>query len=209
MYWTREKKVLHVGCGPRAKSKLHAAFSQRNWREIRIDIDEKVQPDIVGSMVDIRDSVKDGTYDAIWSSHNIEHLSTHEVPLALSEFRRALRPDGFALITCPDVTAIARLIIKGRFEEPIYQSAAGPISAVDMLWGHTHSIALGSHFMAHRTGFTVDSLGKLLMRANFDEAWVFPGGGYDLWAVALMEETQRDVLRDLLARSGLHLPIEP
>ena len=36
--------------------------------------------------------------DAILSSQNIEHLYPHEVALALKEFLRVLRPDGFAVI---------------------------------------------------------------------------------------------------------------
>ena len=41
--------------------------------------------------------------DAVFSSHNIEHLYPHEVPLALKEFMRVLKPDGFVLMTCPDL----------------------------------------------------------------------------------------------------------
>lgn len=208
MNFTREKKVLHVGCGPRSEEKLHAAFRQDGWREVRLDIDEKVEPDLVGSMVDMRDKVEDRAYDAVWSSHNIEHLWTHETALALGEFLRVLRPDGFALITCPDVAAIAQLIVDGRFDEMIYQSPAGPISAVDMLWGHTRSIAAGNHFMAHRTGFTAPSLGRQLIDCGFDEAWVFAGPAFDLWAVGLGEEAERDVVRSHLERSGVRFPEE-
>jgi ubiquinone/menaquinone biosynthesis C-methylase UbiE len=44
-------------------------------------------------------AVADASVDAIFSSHNIEHLYPHEVPVALGEFLRVLKPDGFAIIT--------------------------------------------------------------------------------------------------------------
>jgi len=208
MNFIREKKVLHVGCGPKAADKLHPAFRQDGWREVRFDIDEQVEPEIVGSMVDMREKVEDRAFDAIWSSHNIEHLHVHETALALREFRRVLRPDGFALINCPDVAAIAQLIVDGRFDETIYQSPAGPITVVDMLWGHGRSIADGNHFMAHRTGFTAESLGRRLIDCGFDEAWVFRGPAIDLWAVALGAEAERDEVRIHLERSGVRFPQE-
>jgi predicted SAM-dependent methyltransferase len=38
-----------------------------------------------------------GSVDAVVSSHNMEHLYPHEVPLALAEFVRVLKPDWRAL----------------------------------------------------------------------------------------------------------------
>ena len=86
----------------------------------------------------MRDIVPDQVVDAVWACHILEHLYAHEAPLALAEFRKILRPDGFALINCPDVAAIARLIIDDQFDKPAYMSAAGPITALDMLWGHSN-----------------------------------------------------------------------
>ena len=48
-------------------------------------------------------SVSSESLDAVFSSHNIENLYPHEVPVALSEFLRVLKPDGFVVITCPDL----------------------------------------------------------------------------------------------------------
>ena len=202
------RRVLHVGCGLRKSGQLHHVFNASGWIEIRLDIDEKVEPDIVSSMVDLRDTVVDGSCDAIWSSHNLEHLYPHEAPRALAEFRRVLRCDGFALITCPDVVAIAQLIVDGTFDEPAYHVSAGPISPRDMLWGDARAIARGNVFMAHHTGFTCASLGRSLIDAGFAEAWAFSGTAYDLWAVALMDETDRGLLRRQLAVAGLMFPEE-
>ena len=40
-------------------------------------------------------AVEDAYVDAVFSSHNIEHLYAHEVAEALSEFKRVLNEDGF------------------------------------------------------------------------------------------------------------------
>ena len=47
------RTVLHVGCGTYAPEKLHSAFHSPGWTELRLDIDEGVQPDIVASMTDM------------------------------------------------------------------------------------------------------------------------------------------------------------
>lgn len=195
------KIVLHVGCGQRRT--IHPAFQGAGWRETRLDIDARVKPDVVASMVDMRAAVADGAVDAIWSSHNIEHLYAHEAQLALAEFRRVLRPDGFVLITCPDVVAIAELIVDGKFDQPVYSSPAGPISPSDMLWGHQGAIAAGNVFMAHRMGFSRESLGYALANAGFAEAWCCRGDGFDLWAVGFMRGADRVGIHRALAEAGL------
>jgi predicted SAM-dependent methyltransferase len=203
MNTSSQRLVLHVGCGPRRASKLHPAFQDAGWSEIRLDIDARVEPDVVASMVDMRAAVADGGVDAIWSSHNIEHLHAHEARQALAEFRRVLRPDGFALITCPDVVAIAQLIVDGRFDQPVYNSPAGPISPLDMLWGHRSAIAAGNAHMAHRMGFSRESLGYALAEAGFAEAWCYRGDGYDLWAVGFMRGADRVAIHRNLEKAGL------
>ena len=74
-----------------------------------MDIDAGNEPDIVGSMLDMA-AVHSGSVDAIYSAHNIEHVYTHEVPVVLKEFLRVLKPDGFLVITCPDLQAAAQMI---------------------------------------------------------------------------------------------------
>jgi len=95
-------RFLHVGCGPKSKDRTTRAFNTTEWEEVRLDIDQSVKPDIIGTMTDMS-SVQSASMDAIFSSHNIEHLYPHEVALALSEFKRVLKPDGFLVVTCPDL----------------------------------------------------------------------------------------------------------
>ena len=107
MRGNKSKTFLHVGCGQLRKDKTTREFSKPDWRELRLDIDASVNPDFVGTMTDMSD-VSSSSVDAIYSSHNIEHLYVHEVPLALSEFKRVLKKNGLVVITCPDLQEVAR-----------------------------------------------------------------------------------------------------
>ncbi|WP_427026422.1 class I SAM-dependent methyltransferase (plasmid) [Aureimonas ureilytica] len=197
---TRFRHVLNVGSGPAHPGKLHAAFHTPLWREVRLDVEPKVQPDILSSMVDMRASVPDASFDAVWSSHNLEHLSAHEVPLALAEFARVLTPDGFALVTCPDVEEVARFILERGIEEVAYPSAAGPVTPIDMLWGHRASIEAGYGFMAHRTGFTLSSLARQVLDSGFAEVRL-SRSRFALWALCLKPGCRLESLSADFART--------
>lgn len=41
------KTFLHVGCGPARKEQTVRGFNTPEWAELRFDIDESVNPDIV------------------------------------------------------------------------------------------------------------------------------------------------------------------
>ena len=146
-------KFVHVGCGLKTKKQTTRAFATRDWQEIRYDIDESVKPDIVGTMTDMS-AVDDEYCDAVFSSHNIEHLYPHDVPVALGEFLRILKPQGIAVITCPDLQSVCELVAQDKLTDTAYQSPAGPIAPIDILYGYRRSMAQGNLFMAHRCGFT-------------------------------------------------------
>jgi len=178
------RTVLHVGCGMADPRKLPPAFFEPgSWQEVRLDIDPGVAPDIIATITDMH-AVADASVDAVWSAHNVEHLFAHEVPLALAEFRRVLRPEGFALITVPDLQRAAELVAQDQLAEPAYVSPAGPIAPLDMLYGHGAAIAAGNHFMAHRTGFTARTLDAALRHAGFGTVRVIRDNAFALWATA-------------------------
>jgi SAM-dependent methyltransferase len=194
------RRLLHVGCGTAGRDRLPSFFHSREWNEIRYDIDPDTRPDVIGTITDIG-AIGSETIDAVWSSHNLEHVNSFEVPVALGEFYRVLRPDGFALITVPDLKAVARVIADASLTDAIYVSPAGPIAPLDVVFGHQASLKAGHGFMAHRTGFTATSLGNALISAGFSEVRVHEGTRWDLWAVATMPETDHsifDQLADLL-----------
>lgn len=177
------KTLLHVGCGSGTIKQTTAAFNDGPWQETRFDINHKNKPDIVGSMTDMS-AVPSTTIDAIFSSHNIEHLYPHEVQTALSEFHRVLGPQGFCVITCPDIQSVCTLVAQDKLLDPAYISPAGPIAPIDILFGHRLSMAQGNLFMAHRTGFTEKTLIATLQEAGFmTVASIKRPQHFDLWAL--------------------------
>jgi SAM-dependent methyltransferase len=175
--------VLHVGCGAPDGQSLHQRFRGPQWREIRLDLDPSVQPDVIASITDML-PIADRSVDAVWSSHNLEHLSAHEVPVALAEFLRVLKPAGLALITLPDLQQVAEFIVADKLEDVAYESPAGPITPLDCVYGLGRAIAGGHPLMAHRTGFTEKTLRKHLERAGFGRVQI-SFSPFALWAEAV------------------------
>ena len=187
---------LHVGCGHKRKDRTTAGFS--DWKELRFDIDESVLPDLVGTMTDMS-SVASESVNAVFSSHNIEHLYPHEVPKALAEFVRVLSDDGFAVITCPDIQSVCALIAQDKLTEPAYTSPAGPISPLDILYGHRASVAQGNLYMAHRCGFTERVLTGTLKTAGFASVASLKRGApfFDLWALASKSPRSEEEIKSM------------
>ncbi len=157
---TGKKLVLHVGCGDLEKgSGLHAHFKNDDWVELRLDIEPKVKPDVVS---DIRDMgvIANNSVDAIWSSHNIEHVFPHEVAQTLSEFYRVLKVGGMMLIATPDMQSVCEEVSKQGLESVLYRSPAGPITPLDIMYGHIASIERGAIYMAHKGAFTAVTIGR-------------------------------------------------
>ena len=179
------KTFLHVGCGSSHKDRTTAGFNTTEWQELRFDIDQSVSPDLVGTMTDMS-SVQTESVDAIYSSHNIEHLYPHEVPLALTEFKRVLKPNGIAVIACPDLQSVCALIADDKLTDVAYTSPSGPIAPLDILYGHRPSMASGNLYMAHRCGFTEKVLRGTLQAAGFATIASRKRGSpvFDLLAVA-------------------------
>jgi SAM-dependent methyltransferase len=198
-------RFLHVGCGPKRKNNTTPGCNRPEWEEIRLDINEAARPDIVGTMVDMS-AVPDDAVDAIYSSHNIEHVFAHEVPAVLREFRRVLKPDGFAVITCPDLQSLAKLVVEDRLTEPAYQSLSGPISVLDCLYGFGPSIARGEVYMAHKTGFTRRSLDQSLSGAGFASiATMQRAAAFELWAIAAKARQPPERMQALVRA---HFPLQ-
>ncbi|MCX6969330.1 MAG: methyltransferase domain-containing protein [Verrucomicrobia bacterium] len=194
------KTLLHVGCGTKRKDRTTPGFNSEEWNELRIDIDPAVQPDITGTITDMS-AVTDTSVDALFSSHNVEHLYPHEVPVAFAEFKRVLKPDGFAVITCPDLQSVAALVAEDKLTIPAYQSPAGPIAPLDMIFGHRASVASGNTFMAHHCGFTQKVLSATLQVAGFTSlaAKRRPHPHYDLWVLATVSPSDEVQLKELAA----------
>lgn len=186
------KKVLHVGCGSATIRKMTSGF-QQGWKEVRFDINPNVNPDIVGTITDMV-AVPSESVDAVYSSHNVEHVHWFQVGPMLREFWRVLRPDGFLVVTCPNIQAVAEQVAKGNLTDPLYVSPIGPISAMDIMFGHVASIKRGEEYMAHRCAFTRETLIGALEEAGFPTIGS-SRRGYDLWALASKVKMREDKMR--------------
>ena len=197
--------LLHIGCGPKRKDKTTKGFNTPKWTEIRLDIDPSVSPDVTGTMTDMS-AVASESVDAIFSSHNIEHLYPHEVSVALKEFLRVLKPEGFAVITCPDLQSVCALVAEDKLTDAAYTSPAGPIAPLDILYGHRPQMAEGNLYMAHRCGFTQKVLDGTLRSCGFQTVASMARGRapfFDLWALASKSARSEDAMRAL---AGEHFP---
>jgi predicted SAM-dependent methyltransferase len=197
------KRLLNAGSGPGSAPRIARMISAQGWEEVRFDIDPDVRPDVVGSILDLGSSFESQSFNAIWSSHVLEHLYAHETFPTLRQFHRILKPDGFALIMTPDIDAVARFIVDHGIATIAYNSAAGPIRPLDMLYGHSRAIEEGHVHMAHRTGFTAERLGNLLLMAGFPNVSVTTEN-FEVCALALMPGADGAAIQQTLLETGFN-----
>ena len=191
----QHKVLVNLGSGPKNLSRLPAMFAE--WREFRVDVDPAALPDLVADITDLS-AINNGSADAVWSAHCIEHLYHHQVTKALEEARRILADDGFLCVIVPDLQAIAGYLETDRLLDPVYQSAAGPVTAHDMLFGFGPDLASGHPTMAHNCGFTAGVLLQKLREARFAEMILRRRPTHELaavaWKRAVADNAQREAL---------------
>ncbi len=192
------RTLLHVGCGPKYKQQTTAGFDSDDWSEIRLDVDATVKPDVLGSMTDMS-TVASESVDAVFSSHNIEHLYPHEVPVALAEIVRVLKPDGFLVVVCPDLQAAAKLIAEDRMFETAYESPAGPVTPFDMVYSHRSYTHRDKPHQAHHCGFSKSTLQATLLANGFKTAGAL-SSGWQLHAIASKQLLNNEELQALAAQ---------
>ena len=131
------------------------------WREsgyvcVTLDIDPDTKPNIVGSMTDLG-MIADGRYDVVYCSHALEHLYPHEVPRALAEFHRVLKPGGKAVILVPDLEDVPATdaVLPGS-----------SLCGLHLYYGDASLIEAHPH-MAHHSGFVTATLRAAMEAAGF------------------------------------------
>jgi SAM-dependent methyltransferase len=97
---------------------------------------------------------EDNSVDAIFTSHALEHVGKNDVPRALREWRRVLKPGCRAIIQVPDLEWCVRHWLAHQ----------GPYGAwsLDIIFGNQNHE--GEY---HKTGFTELTLFSLLRQAGF------------------------------------------
>ena len=192
------KTFLNVGCGPKDESQIKG-FDIDDWREIRFDIDENVNPDIVGTLTDMK-LVKTGSVDAVYSAYNIDHIYPHEVPIAFKEFHRVLNDDGIVFIKCPDIQTVCEAIVQDKFLEPFYELPGGyNIYPIDILFGNRYEIASGNEYMTKKCGFTYSVLDRMFSEAGFKARYGgrIPFNGGELALVAFKQKKSEEEIKKI------------
>ncbi|MBW4447781.1 MAG: glycosyltransferase [Spirirestis rafaelensis WJT71-NPBG6] len=133
---------LHLGCGI-------------NIKEGYFNIDQHVSAPSIIKMDIFNLSIDDDVVDEIFTEHMLEHLSKYEVPLALKEWARVLKPDAKLIMNLPNLEwCLQQWLAKPEEERWGWQ--------LDTIFGlQTHT----GEF--HKTGFTEMRLRRLLAGAGF------------------------------------------
>jgi len=191
----RAKLLVNIGSGMKGSSWLPAMFS--DWRELRVDVDAAMAPDILADITDLS-AIESSSVNAVWSAHCLEHLYLHQVGPAVAEVHRILSDDGFFCAIVPDLQAIADYIVNDRLHEVIYESPAGPVIAHDVVFGFGPYLAQGRPFMAHKCGFTPTLLAQKLREAPFAEIVLRRRANQELAAVACKRAAADNPAREAL-----------
>ena len=196
---TAPKILLNVGAGhPKSGARIPHAFQSSEWKEVRLDIDPANEPDVIGTMLDMS-AVANESADALYSSHTIEHLYPNEIPQAMKEFLRVLKPQGYAVITCPDLQAAAEMIAQDKLMETAYTTGSGMVvTPFDIVYSHREYTGRDKPYMAHHCGFTLKVLNGTLRSNGFASvAGKRRARGLDLWVVATKQQMDEAALREL------------
>jgi len=180
---TVDKTVLNVGFGGSPITEQIYTDDLSKFREITLDIDAMYTPDIIADVHNIS-HIPDKFVDVVYSSHMIEHNHFFKVPTIINELLRITKDGGFVRLITPNLKPIGKIIEEGKLLEVIYNSAGGPVTAMDVLFGsryHTHKH--GTDFMFHKCGFTKEVFEKLAIE-------------YD-WEISIIEDDKLNLIVDI------------
>lgn len=150
------KKVLDIGCGAGLLSSL---ISNQGNEVYGVDISSEALRKAASRGIEVRQCnieeglpFEDESFDMVVCSEIIEHLFAPKKLLV--EIRRALRDDGFLILTTPNVTYIVRRIcfLLGKFPE----EAKWATTSCTNEWEHIRFFTVSSlEKLLNETGFTI------------------------------------------------------
>lgn len=164
-------RLLNVGGGSKA-TPIPARYE--GWEHVLLDIADGPDVDICLDALKMKDAPVPRSYDTVYCAHNLEHYHAHEVPAVLAGFRHWLRPGGDTHIVVPNLgQLICHMADHGAdLDDPIYESAAGPVTPLDVFFGYGPEVESGNPYYAHKTGFTARRLHRVLEEAGFSDVKV-------------------------------------
>jgi ubiquinone/menaquinone biosynthesis C-methylase UbiE len=98
------KRVLEIGIGNGFVSKY---LKDRKLKVITLDFDKKLNPDIVGSVLDI--PFPDNLFNVVACYEVLEHMPYENFHIALSEIFRV--SDSYAILSFPDINRVCQFSI--------------------------------------------------------------------------------------------------
>lgn len=165
---TTDDTILNVGFGGHFIKNMSYIDEFAGMREITLDIDNKHNPDIIADVNNLS-HIPDNYVNCVYTSHMIEHIDYFKVSPVLKELLRICKLGGFVRVITPNLQSIAKQIVSGDLLSTVYDSSSGPISALDIIYGHRPSVHQHRvDFMRHKTGFTKQVFEHIATENNFD-----------------------------------------
>ena len=165
-------KLLNVGGNDK---NIRLPHEYEEFDQLLLDIDPAVNPDVLCDARQMRSKLSADQFDVVYCSHNLEHYYEHDVMKVLQSFWHVLKDGGMLNLRVPDIGAVMRSVADKNLDidDVLYQSPAGPIRVLDVLYGWSEQIERsGVDFFAHKTGFTVKSLTVKVQRAGFVDVYM-------------------------------------
>jgi len=150
------KKVLEIGIGNGFVSKY---LKERKVNVLTLDVDKRLNPDMVGSVLNIPFS--DESFDLIACYEVLEHIEYKNIDKALSEIFRVSK--SYAILSLPDASRVYRVYLQipkiGVFKRLIsLPRLKNPIHKFD-----------GEHYWEiGKDGYPLSKITKDIERAGFD-----------------------------------------
>ena len=192
-----QRRVLNVGGGSKS---IRIPTHYDGWEHVLLDIDRRGGANIVCDARKLA-SMPAGQFDAVYCSHNLEHYYPHDTARVLQGFLHVLKADGFAEIKVPDIQAVVQKLVQSGMDidDVLYQSAIGPITLHDVLFGYGKEIEeSGQDYFAHKRGFTPKSLQRALEGMGFAATFVFAAPeAFEVRAIAFKSEPTAEQRRAL------------
>lgn len=151
-------KILEIGCGENPNPNS----------TIRMDIRNLPTVDIVGDGKYLS-SIPSESLDGIFARHVLEHFSIHEIDSVLTEWARVIKSGGFIEIHCPDMEKIFKNYLNRSIDYYTGRTFDAQLLSYYLYGGQEHE------FNYHKSGFTYESICKLLADKGFVEFRHMPG----------------------------------
>lgn len=160
----KESLKLHLACGPHLVDGWDNLDILKNKGIIYHDLRKKLP-------------YKDGTVDAIFHEHFIEHLTKTEAEFFLAECHRVLKPGGIMRVGWPDLKRLLRAYFLKKKAYINYVFPFLEFHRYGRDWDELFSDCIFG--WEHRYAYTSSHLQKVILSAGFDEVKVMKAGVSD------------------------------